>query len=71
MKEIIVADCDGDDYIHCCRYEQNFDYAEGLPSIFKDHNGGHFTVTLFTSKKFPQGRVRITIETIDEEGSRR
>jgi len=67
MKEVIIAECDGDDYIHCCRYQQVFDYTEDNPSLFKDHKGGHFTITIFTTKQFPAGqKVKITIETVEK-----
>lgn len=66
MKEVIIAECDGDDYIHCCRYEQGFDYTGGNPSMYPDHKGDHFSVTLFTRELFPKGKVKITIETLEE-----
>jgi len=66
MKEEIIAVCDGEDYIHCCRYEQTFTYDENNPSIFDDHKGGHFEITIFTLKQFSIGtKVKITIEEIE------
>jgi len=72
MRETIVAECDGSDYIHCCRYEQSFDYVEDNPCIWTEegdtHKGGHFEVTIFTSKQFPVGtKVKITIETLEKK----
>jgi len=66
MKEEIIAESDGEDYIHCCRYEQTFYYDKDSPSLFDNHKGGHFEVTLFTTKQFPAGaKVKITIETVE------
>ena len=68
MKEVIIAECDGSNYIHCCRYEQTFDYVKGEnKDIWKKGCGDHFEVIIFTSKLFPQGKVKITIETVKEE----
>jgi len=47
-KELILAECDGSDYQHGEKYEQNFDH-------------GHYSSVIFTSKIF-KGKVRITIE---------
>ena len=68
MKEEIIAECDGSDYIKCCRYEQSFEYLEGQgnKSLYPNHDGSHFGAIIFTSKKFPQGKVKITIETIEK-----
>ena len=66
MKEVIYAKAYGDDdYIHCCRYEKTFEYLPDNPSIDDNHKGGHFEVIIFTTKKF-DGRVRITIESVEE-----
>lgn len=63
-KEEIIAEADGSDYVRCCRFEQGFAYAEDSPSRFEDHNGGHFEVTIFTTKRF-EGKVKITIESLE------
>lgn len=51
MKEEIIADCDGSEYRHGAKYEQNFEHD-------------HYSSVIFTTKAF-MGKVRITIEEID------
>ena len=50
-KETIIAECDGSDYQHGEKYEQNFDHD-------------HYSSVIFTTKVF-KGKVKITIEELE------
>ncbi len=76
MKETIFLECDGDDYVHCCRYQQDFIYVDNkdcdnknISTLFGDNRcGDHFMITIFTNNKFPIGqKMKLTLETIDDE----
>ena len=53
MKETIIAESDGSDYLHAGKYEQSFEHE-------------HHMSMIFTSKIFT-GKVKITIESIGEK----
>jgi hypothetical protein len=78
VKEIIYLESGGaGDYIHCCRYEHDFDYLDNkdcdnqnVSTLFDEtpqRCGDHFMITVFTNHQFPLGqRVKLTLETIDD-----
>lgn len=63
-KDATQEQMEEDAYIHCCRYEETFEYDEDNPSLWADHKGGHFEVILFTTKLL-KGKVRLTLEEIE------